>query len=83
MFDNFLKTNKYLSNIIDDDYLFEGNFVRNINRLINLLNEIKYLADNTRNINLLSKINNCIIKLEDNKWFKNSSLYLRLSNNDF
>ena len=78
LLDEYLKTNIYISKYTDDDYLFEGNFIKAINKLINLLNEIKNIYDETKNIELSKKIDICLEKLNKD-WLKIDSIYLRMS----
>lgn len=78
LIDEFIKTNKYLSNYEDEDYLFEGNFIRSMNKLLNLFNDLKNLYEDTKNIKLVEKIDICIEKLNKD-WLKLDSIYLRMS----
>ena len=80
LLDEFLRTCIYKSNINDSDYLYEGNFIRMINRLLNLLVQIKYIAEITKNINLMNKINESIIIINTNEWLIPKSIYLKVSN---
>lgn len=81
LLDEFLRTSIYKSNINDSDYLYEGNFIRMINRLLNLLIQIKYIAEITKNINLMNKINESIVIINTNEWLIPKSIYLKMSSN--
>jgi len=80
LFETFLETGIFQSNIKNKDYLFEGNFIRIINRLLNLLNEIKFLSEITKNIHLMNIIAQSIEVIESHQWLKPDSIYLRMSN---
>lgn len=72
--DEFIRTSEYRSYPSDKEYLFEGNFVRSINKLLNLLNEIKIIVDK-QDIELNKKIDECIIMLKKD-WLNPDSIYL-------
>lgn len=74
--DEFLRTSIYPLNKTDDNYLFEGNFVRLCNRLTNLLNEIQNICEDTKNHELLTKINEAIMLLHQD-WLRPDSIYLQ------
>ena len=74
--DEFLRTSVYPLNKTDDNYLFEGNFVRLCNRLTNLLNEVQNICEDTKNHELLTKINECISLLHQD-WLRPDSIYLQ------
>jgi superfamily II RNA helicase len=74
--DEFLRTSVYPLNKTDDNYLFEGNFVRLCNRLANLLNEIQNICEDTKNHDLLTKINECSTLLHKD-WLRPDSIYLQ------
>ena len=80
LLDEFIKTSVYNSKITDKNYLYEGNFIRFINRLLNLLNEIKYIFEITKNIELINIIDKSILLIRDNEWLKTDSIYLKMSN---
>ena len=79
--EEFIKNNIYISNYEDEDYLFEGNFIRYINKLLNLLTDIKNIYENTKNIILLKKIEKCI-EILNKDWLKLDSIYLKMSGID-
>ena len=74
--DEFLRTSVYPLNKTDENYLFEGNFVRLCNRLTNLLNEVQNICEDTKNHELLTKINECISLLHQD-WLRPDSIYLQ------
>ena len=74
LIDEFIRTSKYNSYPTDNEYLFEGNFVRSINKLLNLLNEIKIIVE-IQDIELNKKIDECIIMLKKD-WLNPNSIYL-------
>jgi superfamily II RNA helicase len=74
--DEFLRTSVYPLNKSSDNYLFEGNFVRLCNRLTNLLNEVQNICEDTKNHELLTKINECISLLHQD-WLRPDSIYLQ------
>jgi superfamily II RNA helicase len=78
LLDEFLISGNYVSYSDDDNYLFEGNFVHSCNRLINLLNEVRSICEETQNFELMAKIQNCII-LMSKDWLKPDSIYLHMS----
>lgn len=56
LLDEFVRTGRYGSVEEDDDYLFEGNFLRSVNKLLNLLKEVKnvcYFAEGCDMVALL------------------------------
>ena len=77
LIDHFVRTSEYISKHSDDDYLFEGNFVRSCSRLSNLLNEIRNIFQSTSNHDLVSKIDICSLLLQK-EWLKPDSIYLRM-----
>ena len=76
LIDEFIRTGIYPVKYNDEDYLFEGNFVRSINQLLNLILEIKQLFDVTKTDTTI--LNEVIIMLQKD-WLKPESLYLLLS----
>ena len=78
LLDEFIRTSVYPSKVSDSDYLFEGNFVRSVNRLLNLLNEIRNVAQDTENTGLMSIFEKCRLELfQDKPWLIPDSIYLR------
>jgi superfamily II RNA helicase len=73
--DEFIRTSIYTSIPSDQDYLFEGNFMRSISRVINLLTEIEQICDKS-NYDLIKKINNCVTILKKD-WLNPDSIYLK------
>jgi superfamily II RNA helicase len=76
LIDEYLRTFIYPLSQGDENYLFEGNFVRLCNHLINLLNEIQNICEDTKNYELLIKINECI-SLLNQEWLRSDSIYLQ------
>ena len=75
--DDFLRISVYPLNKTDENYLFEGNFVRLYYRLANLLNEIQNICKDTKNHDLLIKINKCTTLLHKD-WLRPNSIYLQI-----
>jgi len=71
--DEFIRTGIYPVKYNDYDYVFEGNFVRSNNQLLNLILEIKQLFDITKTDATI--LNEVIIMLQKD-WLKPESLYL-------
>ena len=77
LLDEFIRTGNYNSKSSDEDYLFEGNFVRSVNKLLNLLNEIRDIYEKTKNYDLMNKIDIAKTMLQKD-WLKPESLYLKI-----
>jgi superfamily II RNA helicase len=76
--DEYMRTSVYPTNQNDKDHLFEGNFVRSINRLLNLLNELRTIAEETENKQMMNIFDECRIELlRDKAWLVPDSIYLR------
>ena len=75
--DDFIRTSVYSSKSSDQDYLFEGNFMRSISRVVNLLTEIEQICDKS-NYDLIQKLNNCVLLLKQD-WLNPDSIYLKQS----
>ena len=78
LIDEYVRTSVYPTKESDPEHLFEGNFVRSVNRLLNLLNEIRNIAQDTENKGLMSVFEECRLELFDGKaWLVPDSIYLR------
>ena len=76
--DQFVRTSVYPTKESEPDHLFEGNFVRSANRLLNLLNEITNIAQITENKGLMNIFEECRLELFQGKnWLIPDSIYLR------
>jgi superfamily II RNA helicase len=77
LLNDFIRTGNYNSRSSDEDYLFEGNFVRSVNKLLNLLNEIRDIYEKTKNYDLMNKIDIAKTLLQKD-WLKPESIYLKI-----
>jgi superfamily II RNA helicase len=76
--DQFVRTSVYPTTESEPEHLFEGNFVRSANRLLNLLNEITNIAQITENKGLMNIFEECRLELFQGKnWLIPDSIYLR------
>ena len=77
LLDEFIRTGIYSSSEEDEDYLGEGNFIRSCSKLLNLISELRNMAEHTLNYDLMRKMDECNIILQKD-WLKPVSIYLSL-----
>jgi len=77
LLDEFIRTGVYSSSEEDEDYLGEGNFIRSCSKLLNLISELRNMAEHTLNYDLMRKMDECNIILQKD-WLKPMSIYLSL-----
>jgi len=76
--DEYMRTSIYPTTHNRNDHIFEGNVVRSINRLLNLLNELRNVAEETENKYMMNIFEECKIELlRDKAWLVPDSIYLR------